>query len=97
MLQNEPLVAKLGVAKAKNEPIIGWIELVQLSRCNSSMLSLRSTQSDQPPRRIVKEGRAWRRFGLARADVLPYGDLAVQKAVRRLYGAKLRWIAGSMI
>ena len=27
-------------------------------------------------------------FGLGRADVLPYGDLAVQKAVRRLYGSR---------
>ena len=33
MLQNEPLVAKIGVGTAENEPILGWIELVQLSIC----------------------------------------------------------------
>ena len=40
MLQNEPLVAKIGVDTAENEPIFGWIQLVQLSRFNSSILSL---------------------------------------------------------
>ena len=40
MLQNEPSVAKIGVDTAENEPIFGWIQLVQLSRFNSSILSL---------------------------------------------------------
>ena len=39
MLQNESLVAKIGVDTAENEPIFGWIQLVQLSRFNSSMLT----------------------------------------------------------
>ena len=43
MLQNEPLVAKVGVDTAENEPIFGWIQLVQLSRFNSSILSLPGT------------------------------------------------------
>ena len=43
MLQNEPLVAKIGVDTAENEPIFGWIQLVQLSRFNSSILSLVTT------------------------------------------------------
>ena len=45
MLQNEPLVAKIGVDTAENEPIFGWIQLVQLSRFNSSILSLGKTMS----------------------------------------------------
>ena len=40
MLQNEYLVAKIGVDTAENEPIFGWIQLVQLSKFNSSILSL---------------------------------------------------------
>ena len=40
MLQNEPLVAKIGVDTAENEPIIGWIQLVQLSIFNICTLSL---------------------------------------------------------
>ena len=44
MLQNEPLVAKIGVDTAENEPIFGWIQLVQLSIFNSSILSLGGTE-----------------------------------------------------
>ena len=42
MLQNEPLVAKIGVDTAENEPIFGWIQLVQLSIFTSSLSSPRS-------------------------------------------------------
>ena len=47
MLQNEPLVAKIGVDTAENEPIFGWTQLVQLSRFNSSILSLVPGQAGQ--------------------------------------------------
>ena len=43
MLQNEPLVAKIDFDTAKNEPIFGWIQLVQLSIFNTSILSLDPT------------------------------------------------------
>ena len=49
MLQNEPLVAKIGVDTAENEPIFGWIQLVQLSRFNSSILSLGALRSRSGP------------------------------------------------
>ena len=45
MLQNEPLVAKIAVDTAENEPIFGWIQLVQLSVFNSSILSLVGTNT----------------------------------------------------
>ena len=51
MLQNEPLVAKIGVDTAENEPIFGWIQLVQLSRFNSSILSLLEPREQRTRRR----------------------------------------------
>ena len=41
MLQNEPLVVKIGVDTAENEPLFGWIQFVQYSLLvfNSSILS----------------------------------------------------------
>ena len=73
MLQNEPLVAKIGVDTAENEPIFGWIQLVQLSRFNSSILSLREphphehegalgrVEARQPARAPRELGRGRRR------------------------------------
>ena len=51
MLQNEylvTLVAKIGLDTAENEPIFGWIQLVQLSIFNCSILSLHCIQRCQP-------------------------------------------------
>ena len=56
MLQNEPLVAKIGVDTAENEPIFGWIQLVQLSRFNSSILSLAVIPEARLPLRIQVAG-----------------------------------------
>ena len=44
----EPLVANIGVDTPENEPIFGWIQLVQLSIFNSSILSLLLTPWHTP-------------------------------------------------
>ena len=69
MLQNEPSVAKIGVDTAENEPIFGWIQLVQLSRFNSSILSLMHTYENRVD--LATRQKMFASIGVDRAESGP--------------------------
>ena len=58
MLQNEPLVANIGVETAENEPIFGWIQAVQFPIFNSSILSLGGTREQATAKSLARACRS---------------------------------------